>query len=155
MTQQHDTAGTVDFDAFFAERRAQRGAGASMVLFGRTYTLPTQVPLAYSLLTEALADRSDLDALRQVLEPLFGADALDFWIEQGMGDNEFSIVCHWAAANMKSPGSLSEAEAAELVEAADAGKAKTPEPEPEPVNRAERRAAAKPKKKAASSGARS
>jgi hypothetical protein len=153
MTQQHDTdTGTVDFDAFFAERRAQRGAGASMTLFGRTYTLPNQIPLAYSLLTEALADRSDLDALRQVLEPLFGADALDFWIEQGMGDSDFSIVCHWAAANMKSPGSLSEIEAAELVEAADSGKAKAPEPEP-PANRAERRA--KPPKKRASSGARS
>ena len=134
-----------DFDAFFAERKAARGPGAGFVFGGRTYTLPTETPLAYTLLLEANEERSDVAALREILTPLFGPDALEQWIAAGMGDEEFQIVLAWSMANLRSPGSMSMQQAAERVAEAEAGKARTPR------NRAERRA----KKPRATSGTRS
>ncbi|MFB8241994.1 hypothetical protein ACFC58_36215 [Kitasatospora purpeofusca] len=141
-----------DFDAFFAERKAERGPGARLRLYDRDYELPTEAPLAFVLLSESMADRQDVGALREVLAPIFGADALDEWAAAGMADSEFEIVLHWAAANMASPGALTIADAAREVAEADAGKARPP------ANRAERRAAVKtqPKpRKRATTGARS
>ncbi|MGW4648039.1 hypothetical protein [Kitasatospora sp. NPDC004289] len=133
----HDTTELADFDEFFAERKAQRGPGQPLRLAGRTYRLPTQTPLAYTLLLEANDDRSDAQAIREVLTPLFGESALDDWVKAGMGDEDFEIVLAWSIANMRNPGSMSMAEAARRVTEAEAGKAQAPR------NRAERRA--KPK----------
>ncbi|MFB7617829.1 hypothetical protein [Kitasatospora sp. NPDC056181] len=149
MTQQQ-TSEIADFDAFFAERKASAGPGAQFLLKGRVYELPTQAPLAYVLLTEAMHDRSDVGALREVLTPLFGPDALEEWAAAGMGDEDFEIVLHWAAENMRAPGSVSMEDAAQQVAERDTGKAQPP------ANRAKRRATAKagPKKRT-TSGARS
>lgn len=136
-----------DFDAFFAERRAQAAPGVRLRLFDQEYELPTETPLAYVLLAEANRDRSDIDSLRQVLEPLFGADAIEAWAKQGMGEFQFQTVVRWASQNMVKPHSMSIEEAAEAVAKPAAGKA-------QPPNREARRLAER-KKKPLNSGARS
>ncbi|WP_457028109.1 hypothetical protein [Kitasatospora sp. P5_F3] len=139
-----------DFDAFFAERRAVAAGGARMRLFGTEYQLPAQTPLAYTLLAEANSDRSDLGALRDVLEPLFGADVIERWARAGMGDDDFQVVLFWSAQNMVKPGSMSMAEAAQAVADAESGKAPNRE-----ARRKATKAKPKPVRPSGSSGARS
>jgi hypothetical protein len=154
VTDQFDPAEVADFDAFRKERDAAEQPGARLRLYGQTYVLPTQVPLRFVLLEERNKDREDLGAIREVLEPVYGPDALDEWADAGMGYLDFETILAWTAANMRDPGAVSLAEAAETVarEEEQRGKASVP------ANREQRRAATKsgskkPKKR--SSGGRS
>ncbi|WP_441251200.1 hypothetical protein [Kitasatospora sp. McL0602] len=102
---------TTDADAFFAaEVLSSRPAG--LTLYKREYVLPTRTPLSFSLLAERHATDETLDSFRTVLTPVFGADALDHWIEQGMDARQLAIILMWAAQNMDKPGSASLADCA-------------------------------------------
>jgi hypothetical protein len=124
-----------DADAFFAAE-VLPVRPAVLHMYGRVYTLPTQVPLSFNLLLERHQEDTGMDAFREVLGPIFGADALDYWISRGIDDRRLGIVLGWAIANMRNPGSVSLAEAARLYDEQTSGKAQTPTPT---ANRAERR----------------
>ncbi len=121
-----------DADAFFAAEISPVEP-AVLRLYDRTYTLPTSVPLAFTLLSERHAAHEDLESIRTVLTPVFGADALDHWLDQGMNARQFSIILIWATQNMDRPGSCTMAQAAARYDQQQAqGKAAPP-------NRAARR----------------
>ncbi|GAA1977420.1 hypothetical protein [Kitasatospora viridis] len=128
-----------DADAFFAAEVLLVQA-APLRLYGRTYTLPARTPLMFALLVERYEQDTSLDALRTVLTPVFGPDALDHWIERGIDEHQLAVVLAWAAANMRQPGSTSLQQAAAAVadREQDLGKAQTA---PTPRNRTERRRA--------------
>ncbi|WP_282204543.1 hypothetical protein [Kitasatospora fiedleri] len=122
-----------DADAFFAAE-VSPVEPAVLVLYDRTYTLPTRVPLAFTMLSERHAADEDLASIRTVLAPVFGADALDHWLERGMNDRQFAIILIWATQNMHSPRSCTLAQAADRYDQQQArGKAVAP------LNRAARR----------------
>lgn len=100
-----------DADAFFAAE-VSPVKPAVLHLYGQTYTLPTRVPLAFTMLSERHAADDDLESIRRVLTPVFGAGALGHWLDQGMDDRQFSIVLIWATQNMHTPGSCTLAQAA-------------------------------------------
>lgn len=159
MADDHEglEAGEVeDFDQFRKDRDNRAKPGPRLRLFGTVHELPRQIPLAFKVLEERHRDREDFDALREVLTPLFGADALDTWAAKGMGHIDFATVLAWSSENMRNPGSvtLAEAEAAVRAEWDDEGKAPAAA-----GNREQRRAAAKKQgdkgRKKSGSGARS
>jgi hypothetical protein len=122
-----------DADAFFAAEVATVRP-AVLHLYEQDYELPTQTPLAFSLLVERHATEETLDSFRTVLATVFGEGTLDDWIARGITARQLSIVLAFAARNMDTPGSASLAECARWVDEQDArGKA---------LNRAQRRAAA-------------
>ncbi|GCD94077.1 hypothetical protein [Embleya hyalina] len=133
-----------DFDAWVSETNANIRP-ASIKIGGTVHVMPVGVPIAFTLQTRRLADREDVGALRTILVPIFGEQALDAWESTSpFGTEALPVLLRWCGANMAKPGSMSIAEAAASVEEDDAGKA--------PKNRAEKRAAAK---KTKSSGKRS
>ncbi|MGW7431866.1 hypothetical protein ACWGIN_20245 [Streptomyces sp. NPDC054861] len=141
------SGGPADFDAFFAEESATRPR-EQLTLYGTTYTLPESLPLMFTLQMERVQDSSDPDDVRKMLATLYGGDVLDTWAEHGMTDRQLGVVLMYSAANIRKPGSVTMARAAELYAEQDAGKAAAP------ANRAQRRAKPKTKKRARS-GARS
>ncbi|WP_406298059.1 hypothetical protein OG948_21245 [Embleya sp. NBC_00888] len=135
-----------DFDAFIVETQAAIRP-ASIKIGNKVYTLPIGVPIAFTLMTRRLAKSEDPGVMRDILTPIFGAEALDEWERTSPFSNEsLGVLMRWAGANMANPGSLSLAEAAKSVEEDEAGKA--------PANRAAKRAAAKSSKRTKSSGKR-
>jgi len=141
-------AGPADFDAFFAEESATRPR-EQLTLYGTTYTLPESLPLLFTLQMERVQHSSDPDDVRRMLATLYGGDVLDVWAEHGMTDRQLGVVLMYSAANIRKPGSVTMARAAELYAEQDAGKAAAP------ANRAQRRASSKKTKKQGRSGARS
>ncbi|MBT3157347.1 hypothetical protein KQH42_07335 [Streptomyces sp. CHA1] len=144
-----EEAGAADFDAFFAEQDAKRSREA-FTLYGRRYELPDSTPIMFTLQMERVQNSSDPQDVRKMLATVFGTDTLDVWAEKGMTDRQFGIVLIYSAANMRTPGSVTMARAAELhdeQERSAAAEGKAPAP-----NRAARRA--KPKGKRRSSGKR-
>jgi hypothetical protein len=125
-----------DADAFFAAE-VSTVRPAVLRLYGEEYELPTRTPLAFVMLAERNAADSSIDAVRKVLTPVFGEDALDVWVDRGMDDRQFGVILLWSTQNMRQPGCMTLAEAARIYdEQAAAGKAPAPT-----SNRAARRAA--------------
>ncbi|WP_224302222.1 hypothetical protein [Streptomyces olivaceus] len=133
-----DAKQAADFDAFFREEvDTGERERQPLTVCGRRYLLPDSLPLMFTVGMERLQSSTDINDVRKMLSPLFGRSALDDWAEDGMTDRQFRIVLVYAAANVRSPGSLTMAGAAELhdkqeAEKAAAGKAPAP-------NRAARR----------------
>ncbi|WP_405018175.1 hypothetical protein OHV05_15410 [Kitasatospora sp. NBC_00070] len=129
-----------DFDAFFAEQDTARPR-AELVLYSRRYTLPDSLPLMFTLQMERLQSSEDPDDVRAILRTLVGVDALDHWAEQGMTDRQLGVVLIWAAANVRTPGSVSMARASELHDQQSTAKAQgKAQAAPAPQNREQRRA---------------
>jgi ArsR family metal-binding transcriptional regulator len=143
-------AQAADFDAFFGEevdkgKREQQ----TVTVCGKRYILPDSLPLMFTLQATRVQESSSIDDVRKMLAPLFGRNALDDWAEGGMTDRQFRIVLIYAAANVRSPGSLSIEAAARMHDEQEAAKAAGKAQAP--ANRAERR---KSSKKHRSSGKR-
>lgn len=142
LDHEHQGDGVADFDAFFSEHAEPR-TGETLRLFGRTYILPTSLPLLFTLQMERVRDSSNPEDIRRLLASLFGPTALDEWAECGMTDRQLGVVLIWAAANCREPGSITMARAAVAYDEHEAvgegGEGKAPSP-----NRAERRATPKP-----------
>ncbi|MYV48221.1 hypothetical protein [Streptomyces sp. SID2888] len=141
------TAGTADFDAFFAEQATTR-ARQTFTLYGREYTLPDSLPIMFTLQVERVQDSSDPEDVRKMLATLFGGNTLDVWAEHGMTNRQFGTVLIYAAGNVRSPGSVSMARAAELHDNQEQARAEGKEPAA--PNRAARRAKPKTKKRGSS-----
>ncbi|GAA2825403.1 hypothetical protein RMN57_13265 [Kitasatospora sp. CM 4170] len=100
-----------DADAFFAAEVA-KVVPATLRLYGKSYVLPKRVPLTFTLMLARHQDDEDMDAFAEVLTPLFGEDALQYWLDRGIDDRQLAIVLAWAVANVKRPGVITLAEAA-------------------------------------------
>ncbi|MEU3097216.1 hypothetical protein ABZ690_21140 [Streptomyces sp. NPDC006967] len=137
-----------DFDAFFAEEvdKGERPR-QPLTVCGKTYILPDSLPLMFTLSAERVQQSSSVDDVRKMLAPLFGRSALDDWADGGMTDRQFRIVLVYAAANVRAPGSLTMAAAAELHDEQEAAKAEGKAAGP---NRAARRSTSKGKKRRSS-----
>ncbi|MFF8095684.1 hypothetical protein [Streptomyces sp. NPDC016675] len=134
----HDLADQAgDFDAFFGEEAAKGTRPRQPItLHGRTYLLPDSLPLMFTLQAERVQSSADLADVRRMLAALFGVDALDDWAEAGMTDRQFRIVLMYAAANVRSPGSLTMQRAAAMYDEQESAQAPGKAPAP---NRAARR----------------
>jgi hypothetical protein len=122
---------TVDADAFFAAE-VSTVQPVSLRLFGKDYTLPLTMPVAFSLLAERHREDESLATMRTVLAPVFGPDALDTWLAAGIDQRRLGVVLLWSAQNMHQPHSLSFEDAVREYDTREArGKA---------LNRAQRRA---------------
>lgn len=135
-----------DADAFFAAE-VEHVQPATIRLYDTEYALPPRVPLSFNLLLARHQDDESLETFGKVLAPLFGAEALQFWLDEGIDDRQLGIVLAWSIANIKRPGILSFPAAAR---AFDEEQARKDAEGKAPQNRAERRA-----KPTAGSGARS
>ncbi|MFI9203335.1 hypothetical protein [Streptomyces sp. NPDC053048] len=136
---QGEARASADFDAFFAEESATRPR-ERLTLYGTTYVLPESLPLMFTLQMERVQNSSDPADVRKMLATLYGADVLDVWAERGMTDRQLGVVLIYSAANIRNPGSVSMARAAELYAQQEAGKAAAP------ANRAGRRKTTKQKR---------
>ncbi|MFD7413534.1 hypothetical protein [Kitasatospora purpeofusca] len=123
-----------DADAFIAAE-VQTATPARLRLYGVTYMLPPRVPLSFNLLLARHQDDESMETFAKVLAPLFGEDALQYWLDKGIDDRLLSIVLAWSIANIKKPGCIDFAGAAKAVDEQDAAKAA----EGKARNRAERR----------------
>lgn len=132
-----ERAETADFDAWRAQR-APTTLGVRIA--GRTFHLPKQAPLAYTLETErhrARNARMDTADLRRMVAMLFGGDALDHIIDAGYDHDDLGVLIMYATANIGSPTErVSFGEAAEFYRQAEQGKALPPPPG---ANRGQRR----------------
>lgn len=97
------TEGLHDFDAAFAEAEA-RGERRihPFKLFGETYKLPAQPPLAFVVSIKAIQEKHgsthelSADDLVRMLSTLFTRSVVDSWTEQGMDVDQMMRVVMWA-----------------------------------------------------------
>ncbi|MFF1790747.1 hypothetical protein ACFVX9_30320 [Kitasatospora sp. NPDC058243] len=101
-----------DADAFFAAE-VEQVRSATIRLYGVDYELPARVPLTFNMLLARHAEDESMDAFARVLAPLFGASALQHWLDSGIDDRQLGIVLAWSIANIKAPGVISLRQAAE------------------------------------------
>lgn len=132
---------TESWDAFWAE---VQGAGTETIR-SVTVPIPTDVPLVLEQRLKVLESEESEEAIREMVAVLFGDDALDQWIEAGMGILELKTVIAWGMAHATGT-KVSFREAYDTVVAAEADEGKAP-------NRATRRAASTSRSK--STGTRS
>jgi hypothetical protein len=94
--------------------------------------IPTDMPMLVEQRAEELHDSESLDDIAELVGMIFGKDCLGQWRDAGMGLLEFRVVLTWGMANARGR-KMSFAEAYELSQQVDEGKAPAP-------NRAARRA---------------
>lgn len=111
-----------DFDAWRAQQRAKRTGGRRVKVFGTVVTLPSSLPLGVTLSMDDLGDSSDIDDVRDVVGILYGKDALDHWIAEGVDLDDFQILMAWGVASA-SGQNITFDRAAELVAEAEKKKA--------------------------------
>jgi hypothetical protein len=88
------------FDAFWAEVEAAAAPPRMEIILGVTVQVPTRMTLR----TRRALDGIDMGAaseaeVRKVVGDLFGADALDAWVDAGMDDRQFGVVLAWGMAS--------------------------------------------------------
>lgn len=140
--QQPGAPDSGSWDSFWEEIHA---AARTETIRGVTITVPTDVPLRIERRMDELRDSAEEADVAELVAELFGADALDTWVTNGMGVVEFKTLIAWGVAQGNGRD-ISFRDAYEKVRAADEGKPAGP-------NRAARRAASK--KPSASTGGRS
>ncbi|MEV4966653.1 hypothetical protein AB0886_05215 [Streptomyces sp. NPDC024062] len=133
-----------DFDAFFAEQSEPKPEGQPLRMYGRTYHLPTSLPLLFTLQLHRLKTSARAEDITNLLGALFGPEAVQHWTDMRMSDRRLGILLKWATSNVATPGSLSMERAAELYDEQEAAKAAEGKARP-----ARARTKATPKKKTA------
>lgn len=122
-----------DFDAYWAEH-GTRPTVRTALICGVEVEVPNDLPLEVEVITRRRGgDLTDTDVER-VVELIFGKETFDEWLAKGMTSAQFPIVCAWGMLN-GSGKPTTFAEAAKHVE----------ESAERPTNRAERRAATRPR----------
>lgn len=116
------------FDDFWAEvqrKEAEERTGPETVTIRDvTVKVPHDLPLRFELKTDRLKKSGSIEAFKELLADLFGADVLDAWVEAGMTEREFQTVLAWGMANGKGKP-VTFREAYELVREKAEGKAET------------------------------
>lgn len=90
-----------DFDQWREQQRRRRGGGHRVRAFGREVELPTSIPLGLTLDLDHLSGSSDLADIKRIVGQIYGADALDHWIDGGVELEDFQVLMAYgiAAAN--------------------------------------------------------
>lgn len=120
-----EAAEVEDFDAWREQQKAKRGRGRRVRIFGQLVDLPSSMPLGLSISMDTLSESSDLADVQEVVGALYGRDALDHWIAEGVDLFEFQVLMAWGIAGA-SGKRLTFDEAADLVVEAEKKKAATP-----------------------------
>jgi hypothetical protein len=103
-TPQHDpdqADEVADFDQWREQQRRRRGGGKRVRAFGQLVELPTGMPLGLTLALDHLSGSSDLADIKRIVGQIYGADALDHWIANGVELEDFQVLLTYgiAAAN--------------------------------------------------------
>lgn len=122
------------WDDFWAEVGAQ---AETTVIAGVEVKVPTEMTLRFEKRLTALSDSGDEDDIRSLVKDLFGADAYDQWVDNGMTPDGFQAAFAWGMARSKGK-EISFREAYDMVVERQANP-------PQAANRATRRAASKPR----------
>lgn len=133
---------TQSWDSFWAEV----SGGRTEVIRGVEVTVPTDIPLAMEQRIGELQDSEDEKDFAELIALLFGTNALDQWVDNGMGLRELKTVLAWGIAHANGQDLTFEDAFALVQQEEAAGKAPAP-------NRAARRAESR--KPSASTGGRS
>jgi hypothetical protein len=134
------TARTQSWEDF----KRQAFGGRTEEIGGVTVRVPTDVPLILQDLAENLSADSKVDDFNEVVGLLYGDGVFEQWLSNGMGASELMTALMWGMLQ-GSGRDVTFMEAYELVLSDDPGKAL--------ANRAQRRAASKPR--SANTGGRS
>lgn len=121
-----------DWDAFFAEQPEPERDGMPYRLLGKERRLPSSLGTVFVLQANRVQRSTDPGDVRSLLGYVVGPDTLDDMLDAGMTDEQFETVLLWATENVKRPGSLSMAAAAEEYrrrEAVKAGQGKAAAPQ--------------------------
>ena len=113
--------------------------GRTEVIGGVTVRVPTDMPLVLEEWAEGLSTDSKKEDFDEVVTLLFGEGVFQQWITAGMGAVELMTAIMWGMVQ-GTGRDVTFMEAYELVTSDDPGKALTA-----PANRAQRRAASKPR----------
>ena len=120
------------WDEFWSEVTAK---AETTVIAGVTVRVPKEITLGFEKKLTDLSESGSLDDIRDLVRDLFGADAYDQWVANGMTETGFQAAMGWGLARAKGK-ELTFREAYELV----VEREKNP---PQAANRASRRAASK------------
>lgn len=138
-----------DFLAFWREQEAAE-APETLRILGVDIVVPTDLPLKFERLAEALGESSKTEDVKRLLQCLFGQDVLDRWVDNDVTGKQFKFLLAWGVANGQGTPTTF-AEAAELVAKAEAAEAKGKAPVV--PNRADRRASSRTAASSTSGGA--
>jgi hypothetical protein len=97
-TPHPDVDEVADFDAWRSEQRARRGGGKRVRVFGRVVEMPTSIPLGLTIDMDRLAGSDDLRDIQRVVGQVYGAQALDHWIEHGVELEDFQVLMAYGVA---------------------------------------------------------
>ncbi len=122
-----------DFDAYWAKHGTAVEVRRARIC-GVEVEVPNDLPLEVEVILQRNGGELRDRELDRVIDLMFGEDVLALWIENGMTRGQFPVVCAWALANAEGRP-ITFAEAAEKVR----------ESQERPTNRAERRAASRPR----------
>ncbi|MBA9003731.1 hypothetical protein [Thermomonospora cellulosilytica] len=89
---------TIDFNAWLATEQAARGGGKRIRVFGKVIALPTDLPLGFTLALDQTSESSDLDDVKKMVAALYGDDALDHWVKEGLGLFGFQVLLAYGSA---------------------------------------------------------
>ncbi|MBF8191656.1 hypothetical protein ITP53_39380 [Nonomuraea sp. K274] len=114
------------WDDFWAEQmraeQAEREGPPTKTIRGVKVAVPHDLPLMFEIRADQLRGSSDQAAFEQLIGDLFGAQVLDAWIANGMGEREFRTVLAWGLANGRGD-TMTFRQAYDLVRARELGKA--------------------------------
>ncbi|GAA0969727.1 hypothetical protein GCM10009555_017370 [Acrocarpospora macrocephala] len=90
------------WDGFWTEVRAEedseRTGPDTVVIRGVRVEVPRRLPLKFLLKAESVAKASTVDALHDTVGALFGKEALNAWVEDGMDAPELQVALTWGVA---------------------------------------------------------
>ncbi|WP_367128330.1 hypothetical protein [Saccharothrix sp. HUAS TT1] len=143
--------GEEDFAAFWRDATAGE-VRETKTIFGVTVEVPTDLPLNFENLVEAMGKSSKEEDVKKLVGILFGQDVLDTWKARGCTGRQFQVLFMWGYANGQGkPTTFAEAkQLADEAAAADAEGKAAPVP-----NRADRRAKASSATRASGAAGRS
>ncbi|MFI6904888.1 hypothetical protein ACIBKY_26745 [Nonomuraea sp. NPDC050394] len=91
-----------EWDAYWDEverkKAAELGGPTTRIIRGVEVQVPHDLPLMFERTLDKVKGADDFKGL---VAALFGADALDAWIANGMKEEEFRVVFAWGYANGK------------------------------------------------------
>lgn len=93
-----DAADTESWDSYWEAAERLRKAPTT-VIRGVTVTVPHDLPLSFDRRAEQLRASGREQDVRELVGILYGPDALDGWIDAGMGQQEFQAVLVYGLAH--------------------------------------------------------
>lgn len=90
--------GEEDFAAFWRDAVASE-VRETKEIFGVEVVVPTDLPLNFEPMVEAMGASSDEDDIKRLLSVLFGQDVLEAWKARGCTGRQFQVLFMWGYSN--------------------------------------------------------